>query len=215
MKAGKRMKTKQDLSKTRFVYNKLKQMIVTGEFSGDHHWSLRTLAEKFKLSVAPVNIAIRQLENEGLLTVSPQKGIAIRQLTIPQIKEANIIREALEVQAIRLLAMKKDPELIASLSKMAHKIVEAFGVSMKRYYLLDYRFHLQIIKYSGLNLLIQEYEKISTISMISAEFLGLDYFGNNPDRTDSHLQVVKAIESGNPDKAEKTLRRHISSDASR
>jgi DNA-binding GntR family transcriptional regulator len=209
------MISKKDLSKTKQVYNKLKQMIVTGEFSGDHRWSLRTLAEKFDLSMAPVNVAVRQLENEGLLTVSPQKGISIRQLSVPQIKEANIIREALEVQAIRLLTKKNDAEVIESLHKMAHKIVEAFQVSMKRYYLLDYQFHLHIIKNSGLSLLIQEYEKISTICMISAEFLDLEYFGNNTRNTDSHLQVVEAIESGNPDRAERVLRRHIRSDASK
>ncbi|OHB61504.1 MAG: hypothetical protein A2Y12_06945 [Planctomycetes bacterium GWF2_42_9] len=205
---------KRDISKTVFVYNKLKQMIITGEFSGNHRWSLRTLAQKFKLSMAPVNVAVRQLENEGLLTVSPQKGISIKQLTIPQIKEANLIREALEIQAIRLITLKNDENITNSLYEISCKITEALKTSMKKFYLLDNEFHLQIIKKSGSNLLIHEYEKFSTICMISWEFLGLDYFGNNPKNKDSHMQIVKAIKSGDPDKAEKVLRRHIGSDAS-
>jgi DNA-binding GntR family transcriptional regulator len=209
------MKQKKDLSKTKTVYNKLKQMIVTGEFSGSHNWSLRTLAGKFNLSVAPVNVAVRQLENEGLLTVSPQKGISIKQLSIPQIKETNIIREALEIQAIRLITMQNDADVIDSLYKIACKITEAFKISMKKYYLLDCEFHLKIIKESGLNLLIQEYEKLSTVCMISSEFLGVEYFGNNTNNKDSHLQIVKAIKSGDPDKAERVLRKHIGSDASK
>lgn len=209
------MRQNKDISKTVFVYNKLKQMIITGDFSGNHKWSLRTLAEKFKLSMAPVNVAVRQLENEGLLTVSPQKGISIKQFSIPQIKEANIIREALEIQAIRLITLKNDAAIIDSLHKIACKITKAFKISMKKYYLLDHEFHLQIIRKSELNLLIQEYEKFSTICMISSEFLGFDYFGNNPKNKDSHIQVVKAIKSGNPDNAEKVLRKHIGSDASR
>jgi len=146
--------------------------------------------------------------------VSPQKGISIKQLSIPQIKEANVIREALEIQAIRLITLKHDAVVINSLYKLACKINEAFKVSMKKYYVLDHKFHLQIIKHSGLNLLIEEYEKFSTVSMVSAEFLGLDYFGNNPGNKDSHIQVVNAIKSKDPDNAEKVLRKHIRSDAS-
>ncbi len=209
------MPQKKDISKTALVYEKLKQMIIAGEFSGASNWSLRKLAKKFNLSVAPVNVAVRQLENEGLFTVSPQKGISIKQLSIPQIKEANVIREALEIQAIRLITMKNDADDINSLYKLACKVNEAFKVSIKKYYVLDHKFHQQIIKYSGLTLLIEEYEKFSTVCMVSAEFLGLDYFGNNPQNKDSsHMKVVNAIKSKNPDNAEKVLREHIRSDAS-
>jgi len=47
------MRQKKDISKTALVYEKLKQMIIAGEFSVTSNWSLRKLAKKFNLSIAP------------------------------------------------------------------------------------------------------------------------------------------------------------------
>lgn len=202
------------ISKTKSAYNRLKAMVFAGELTGNHSWSLRKLAAKFELSIAPVNVAVRQLENEGLLAILPQRGITLKQYTVPQIKEMYVIREAIEIQAIRIITLKKDLSLLKTLKKAAQKIEDISKKINKNYDLLDYEFHQKIIDATQSKLLIDEYKKFSSICIMSAETIGLENISNNIDRSVSHLDIVVAIESGNPEKAEKVLRKHIKSVAS-
>lgn len=209
------MKKNKKQTKSQIAYDKTRKMIIAGEFSFGHSWSMRKLAEKFSMSVAPVLEAIRRLEQEGILIAHPQRGITINQLSMTQLSEANIIREGLEIQAIRLLCKKVNARIISKLMKQARKTDLAVEKgNLKESYVLDFELHQEIVQLCECQMLIDEYDKLSLVCMLSCEVLGYDHMNRTEKKQIPHTELIKAIETGNADKAEKIARVHIKSKAS-
>jgi DNA-binding GntR family transcriptional regulator len=57
-----------------------------------------------KMSKTPIRAALTRLEEDGLVTVSPQQGIVVRELTLPEVTDHFEIRLALESYIARTLA---------------------------------------------------------------------------------------------------------------
>lgn len=60
------------------------------------------LAKKYQVSRGPVREALRQLEEEGLLTYAPHKGCVVKILTADEMQESYLIRSTLECLSVRI-----------------------------------------------------------------------------------------------------------------
>jgi len=208
------MKTVKRLTKPRkskVVYDRLRDMAIAGEFSGRHAWSVRTLAAAFHTSPAPVVEAVRQLEKEGVFLVHPQRGISINRLDRVQFHQAILLREGIEVQAIRLLAIQGDKNIQTALLKKARVLKKMSRRDLGQYYLAYFRFHWDIVQACQCPMLLEAYDKISVLCMISPDLWGYEIEGDPAKKPDTHAQVIEALASGSPDYAEKILRLHIRS----
>jgi DNA-binding GntR family transcriptional regulator len=78
------------------AYQQLKSMIQTGAVAPYATLSERQLAERLGMSKTPIRAALENLENQGLVSVSPQKGILIRELSAREIAELFDVRLAIE-----------------------------------------------------------------------------------------------------------------------
>ena len=210
------MKKSTKATKSQLAYQRIRQLILQGRFSDEHPWSLRELAQKFKMSVVPVTEAIRRLEQEGILQVHPQRGISIRRLSIQEIRQANVIREGMEIQAARLVAQTNHAPTFEQLMKIAQKI-EQFAADNRRdkVHVWDYKLHKKLVEASGCKMLVETYENLLTMSVITTAATGMNCFHLERIETDDHVALIEAIASANPDKAERAIRNHINSDASK
>lgn len=86
------------------AYLELKQLIVGGELAGGSVQSVRQLAARLEMSKTPVHAAIERLEAEGLVTLAPQQGVVVREMSIQDIINHYEIRQALEPYVLRRLA---------------------------------------------------------------------------------------------------------------
>src|SRR5438105_3225610 len=86
------------------VYEALRQRIVEGEFAPGQRLRSDALATALKVSRTPVREALRKLEAEGLVGLSPRGGLIVQELSEDDLNEIFLIREALEGQAARLAA---------------------------------------------------------------------------------------------------------------
>ena len=59
------------------------------------------LAQELGVSRTPVREAILQLADEGLVDVVPQHGTFVAPISLEAVREAQFVREALEVAALR------------------------------------------------------------------------------------------------------------------
>lgn len=198
-------------TKNRLAYEKIRKMIISGQFTEDTRWSIRTLAAKLGISAAPVVAAIRQLEQEEILQVHPQRGINVKTLTLKELQQASIVREGLEVQAARLVAKHSDRAVIKTLQGFAKKIVTLLeqGKLLEAAY-GDFELHQALVQAAKCEILISHYERLATICLLSAS--GWDYscFGDqHVGESSCHLTLVEAIASGDPDVAEKAMRAHL------
>ncbi len=86
------------------AYVELKRLIQSGEFPPHLALSERQLSERLGMSKTPIRAALENLEMQGLVTVSPQRGIFIRELSARETGELFDVRLAVEPFASAKLA---------------------------------------------------------------------------------------------------------------
>ncbi len=205
------MKNKTTLTKSQLAYNKLHEMIIQGKFSPDNNWSLRKLAKKLKMSVVPISEAIRRLEQQGIIEVRPQRGIIVKQLSQNELEQLKIVREALEVQAIRMLtisATKKQIETLKEMAKKLRTLLKQNKYAQAAY--LDFKLHRKIVEFAQIDEITKRYDQLSTLCMLNTDgkgpsWLQHEYKQGNPN----HIILIEAIESADPLKADNAIRAHI------
>ncbi len=101
----------QPLDSTRTVEDRLieelRQLIFDGQLKPGLRLPYRELAERFKVSMTPVRLAIRQLAFEGLVQIRPSGGAEVTPLSIDEAEEIFARRAGLE----GLLAHRGAPQL--------------------------------------------------------------------------------------------------------
>ena len=86
------------------AYQQIRNEILSGELSIGDILSRRQLAKRLNMSFLPVTEALKCLETEGLVESRPRIGTRVRIPSEQDIRDSNVIREALESQAARLCA---------------------------------------------------------------------------------------------------------------
>jgi DNA-binding GntR family transcriptional regulator len=86
------------------AYAELKNLIQSGVFAPDTFLSERQLVQRLGMSKTPIRSALEHLEAQGLVAVSPQQGIVVKDLSAREIAELFDIRSAIEPFIVRRLA---------------------------------------------------------------------------------------------------------------
>ena len=88
------------------IYDELRRKVVQLDLKPGQALSEKTTAELFKVSRTPVREAILRLADHGLVTVAPQFGTFIAAIDPDEVRQAQFMREHLEVAiALRLCGM--------------------------------------------------------------------------------------------------------------
>ena len=110
------------------VTDHIRSQIVSGDFEPGARLIERELAEQLGVSRVPVREALRRLESEGFVTVVPRRGVVVRPLTRDDLEDLFDVREALEVQAVRLATRRGSAEELAELERAVAEGVEALAL---------------------------------------------------------------------------------------
>ena len=138
------------------IFDTIRKAITTGELKPGERLMEVTLAKKMGVSRTPVREAIRRLEIEGLVKMTPRKGAYVANLTIKDIIDVLEIRASLDSLATALSAQRATQNDIRELKQIHNqfeKVVKAENLqgSIKR----DVEFHEVIYRSSGNEKLIQ------------------------------------------------------------
>src|SRR5690606_1353037 len=93
---------------TEGVYQYLRDEILTGRLAAGQRILEKELAHSLNVSRTPIREAVRQLAQEGLLVVKPNRGVYVRTLTLSEAIATYAVRESLESMAPRLAARHAD-----------------------------------------------------------------------------------------------------------
>jgi DNA-binding GntR family transcriptional regulator len=77
------------------------------------------LAERFAVSRIPVRDALRQLEGEGVVTVVPNRGAFVAELTIEEVREICHLRQLVEVDLIGAAVPRMDRSAVHDIQEKA------------------------------------------------------------------------------------------------
>ena len=191
------------------VFQQLKNSILAGEFENGAELREIALAKKLGVSRTPVREALRQLEQEGLVEIYPNRGAYVKGITYKDVEDIFRIRARLEglcaemavssitheqldkLDEIILLSKfyeeKKDMEHLLKMDSQFHEVLfESCGSKMLEHQLKD--FHQYVQKARLRSLKRQERAKKST---------------------QEHEEILLAIKDRDAKRADELATRHI------
>lgn len=182
--------------------------IMSGEMRPGQRIVESALARQLGVSQAPVREAIRDLVLMGFLETEPYKGTFVRSFTTEELYEVYTLRAALESLAARLAAPRVTEQDLAALQDVLEQMVEAGkardGSRMVR---LDNVFHEMIVKLSGNRLLYRLWQTLRFGYWTIVTTRVSEY--NLEELAKRHEDLLKALQTRNPQKAMAAMRRHI------
>jgi DNA-binding GntR family transcriptional regulator len=155
-----------------------------------------------------VREALRDLELFGFVVSSPFRGAIVREISVEELVQIYPIRAMLEGLAARDAATRMDGADLKRLEKLIVAMRGAASRGDTRAAVdADFAFHFTIVRASGSRLLREFWERMrlatTTFLTISKSHRSL------PEITERHVEVLEALRSQDPDKAEQAMRRHI------
>lgn len=165
----------------------LRTKILRAEIAPGERIIEEEVSKTYQVSRGPVREALRQIEEEGLITYIPHKGCVVKTLTHKEMSESYLIRSTLEALAVRIYSARMSEEGLAKLQKAIDDLQEA--ARKKDLYEIvdaDERFHSGIVEEAGCEKLykmwkslqganIASYYTMKTRGLMPYDVLGLNH----------------------------------------
>ena len=198
-----------DVSLRYKVFKYIKAQIINGHYKPGESLVESKMADELSVSRTPIREAIRLLELEGLVDITPNKGAVVLGISRKDVEDIYAIRCLVEGLAARWAAER----MSAIDMKEMQKIVDLMDFYSKKCDMdelaeLDNRFHHIIYEASGSKILnltlgnLHQYVQIARLESLKV-----------PHRLDctlaEHHAVLNAFLEKNPEKAEAALGEHV------
>jgi DNA-binding GntR family transcriptional regulator len=136
----------------------IRRRIVGGELPMGAPLSENALAAELGVSKTPVREALLQLKMEGLVSIYPQRGSFVFDMTQVQIVELGELREALELAALALAMQRNRRTLVAAWRDLLAAMQAAIEAGDDAGYReLDAKFHDVMLRLCGNGLMYEHY----------------------------------------------------------
>jgi GntR family transcriptional regulator of vanillate catabolism len=198
---------------------RLRELIISGEFSPGERVSELPLVERIGVSRTPLRLALATLEHEGLLRGLPGGGYAVREFTQADIGDAIELRGVLEGTAARFAAERgataRDLRALRAINDSISELVHrADYESFDRYVNLNERFHARLLKIAHSPILERALDGIVSLPFASPSAFVLTEAELPQSRTilvvahRHHDGLIDAIEHRQGARAESLAREH-------
>lgn len=185
------------------AYSQLREKLLSGDTSTTL-LSEGQIARELGMSRTPVRSALLLLEKEGLVKRIPKRGYVVVSKSIHDVFEIFELREALHGLAARLAASRMTDQDICELENLKNSL-EAPDLSANSRFALERRFHSYLVGCARNKRLEQVCARVedNVIFLIGGQTVHL--LGKQED----FRNIVDALKSRDPDKAEAVVREHI------
>lgn len=193
------------------AYTELKARILTGDLEPGAFLSERQVAGWLAMSKTPVRAAFERLESEGFITISPQQGVVVRDLSVAEIADHFELRAALECFVVGRLA---DSKLDAAQRALLDENLDAQQVaieegSVQDQIRLDGEFHQLLFRFMGnaelMRVMTQMRERILRVIQRALTRNRERFRTIYPE----HRSIVKAIYAGDGKLAAQLMGLHL------
>jgi DNA-binding GntR family transcriptional regulator len=192
------------------VFERLRDLIISLALPPGSPLSRAALAAQFGVSSTPIRDALMRLEEEGLVDVFPQYATVVSRVDVRLAQQAHFLRQALELEIVRLLAIRHDEALGAELNRIIARQQEfARAGDFEKFIAADNDFHAQLYAAA---------DKQDIWALVRSRSGHIDRLrrlhlpspGKAQDIVRHHRLITKSIGAGKPDDAQKHLRTHLS-----
>ena len=207
--------------------NTIRLDIIEGAFEHGARITEAKLCDSYNVSRTPVRLALRRLEQEGMIRKGDGRGYVVEEITVDDIRQAVQVRGHLESLAARLMAQRDNNQ--QSLDQMAEAIesIEAMTdqgrldeEAIQIMHNANFKFHTSVLRGCGNSYVKFTCDQISHLPMLTAGTMVFDReaiegtkgvektiirlkIGNS-----QHRIIYAAIENRDPVRAEGMMREH-------
>jgi DNA-binding GntR family transcriptional regulator len=196
------------------VLERLRALILTGEYGPDERLIEEQLAERLGVSRTPVRQALTMLEAEGLVEIAPNRGAAVCSFSIEDVWDIYDLRAVLEGHAARRAAgriempeLERLRELTGGMEGLAGRFVD-HEEEIRALVALNQEFHGTIVEASRNRRLERLINRTVEIPLMFKAF----FWYTPHERTISnhyHRQILEALKKGDAYRAEIIMREHV------
>lgn len=191
------------------IYKIVRRLILTGELAPSSIIDEKAIASKLGVSRTPVREAVKKLSDENLVEVKAQSATVVAPIDRKLIREAFLIRRALEVESIGHAAGRMNDHHAERLEELY--LLHAHAIQRKRYVdaiSRDDAFHRYISEISDLPRLWQAIE-ISKAQLDRCRHLTVPRPGQAQATLLQHRHIIKVLVQKDPSLSQRMMNEHL------
>ena len=194
---------------TQFVTESIRERILSGEYAPGTKLDQLVLVGEFGASLIPVRESLRQLDAQGFIRLYPHRGAYVADLSIAELKEIYLVREALEEMATRLAVPRLTERALANLKGLVLQMESATAdCDYAGLLQLNRTFHFTIYRACDNELLIEMIEGLWDRSS-RYHHLYTHLPNRAPRALAEHRLIYAACVAGDAEKAGRAVRKNV------
>ena len=184
-------------------------MIFDGDLEPGSRLQEEELSQRFGVSRTPLREALKLLTAEGLITIEPNRGATVTELSVKELAETFPVMGVLEALAGELAASHADDDDIKVLRGLHDDIVAGYRKKdLRSYFASNQAFHERLVEAAHNDTLATHYHQLA------GRVRRARYRANlSPARwaqsVDEHEQIITALENRDGASLAVVLRAHI------
>jgi len=187
------------------IYQTVKKRIVFLEYKPKQVLSIKELSKEFGVSHIPIREALILLENEKLISIIPNMGVYVTDVSLQEVKDIFEIRYFLVSFVGKLAAQRVTSEELNKMKELLGKIKKE--KNRNKLIQLDSEFH------DLLNSSTKNQALVETLQKLRNQISRLWYFAEKDDIYSQHIpqdieNIIKAIEKNDQNRCGEILRHH-------
>jgi len=188
------MKREPKESLEQVAYQHIKNLLANYRVAPGQRLIYQDLANLFHVSRTPIKNALSRLEQEGYVTLIPEKGYIVREITFKEASELLDVLEMLEFYAVEK-AIKNNPTM-AQLPEITNILEEYSNAVQKELnrerFRIDARLHTKIVELAGNTFLTAKVNEIFEKMYLQIRISGLSQKRGEVAREEHH-KIYKAL----------------------
>lgn len=198
-----------------YVAEQIRAEILRGGFPAGSRLDQEALAERFGVSIIPIREALKRLEAEGLVRMTPRRGAFVAELTLKELTEISWIRERLEELAIRIAAPHLTEADLDELDQINDRMVKVAGRARPDVWnALNRRWHFTLYGAGDSTVLIEMlgllWDRTTLYRRVLATREHIERSAQvQPGSVEQHAEIVERLRAGDVAGATRVIKQHI------
>jgi DNA-binding GntR family transcriptional regulator len=195
-------------SQSEEAYLRIRERIVSLDMPPGSVVNEGRLREALKIGRTPIREALQRLARENLVRSVPHRGTFVTEVNITDLARITEVRVVLEAHAARLAADRLSASDRTCFAELLQVLEDGPKVDQRELMRLDQQIHRQIYLAARNPFLEATLERYFNLSL-RLWYLVLDRDVSLREALEEHAELLRAILSGDADRADESMRRHV------
>ena len=191
------------------AYRDIRQAIMAGRLAPGERIVATTIAAAAGVSRIPVMQALRRLESDGFVRITPHKDVVVTSLSPGEFRERFLMMAALEALCVREARERITPELIGRLRALQKEMAASRSAGdAARAVAADSEFHRLLWEASGLRQVVQTLQNIWDRGEYYRVIMHARRGGFARESLAEHELILRALEVRDFEQAARAIEHH-------